>query len=262
MSDDLLRVDVVEETATVTLTNPNVRNALTLEMARRLREAVEGLDEELRCLVVQGSGGVFCAGGDVKAMVEAVNDGTPPAERVERVALPINRAVQAVAECSLPTVAKVDGPAFGAGGALAIACDLTLASDRASIGFGFRQVGLSVDSATSHLLPRVVGEKTAKELVFTGEMVDADRARELGLFSRVFPAEAFEQRARELVERVADGPTVALRSSKRLLEADHDSPAAAVEAEAAALERTLGTADHAEGVAAFVEGRDADFAGE
>ena len=260
---DLLRLDLADETATVTLNNPDVRNALSVEMAERLIAAVEEVeDSDARCLVVQGSGGFFCAGGDIKAMVEGVSTDMDIDERVKEFGLPINHAVQALYECSLPTIAKVDGPAFGAGGALAIACDIVLASERAKISFGFRQVGLCVDSGTSYLLVRQVGENVAKELVFTGELIDSDRGAELNLFNRVFPDSEFEQRAQELIDHVATGPTVALRESKRLLEAGTDNTfVEAVEAEADGLRTTLATADHAEGARSFVEQRDPEFEG-
>lgn len=260
---DLVRVDVAEETATVTLNNPDVRNALSVEMAEALISAVDEVeDSDARCLVVQGSGGYFCAGGDIKAMVEGVSTDMDIEERVEEFGLPINHAVQAVYECPLPTIAKVDGPAFGAGGALAIACDLVLASERSKISFGFRQVGLSVDSGTSYLLPRQVGENVAKELVYTGELIDSDRGARLDLFNRVFPDEEFEQRTQELVEHIATGPTVALRESKQLIESGPDrSFEETIEAEADSLRTTLATADHAEGARSFVEQRDPEFDG-
>ena len=261
---DLVRFDVADETATITLNNPDLRNALSVEMAEELISAVERAEEsDARCLVVQGSGGYFCAGGDIKAMVEGVSGEMDIDERVDDYGLPINRAVQAVYEFPLPTIAKVDGPAFGAGGALAIACDVVVASERAKISFGFRQVGISVDSGTSYLLPRQVGENVAKELVYTGELVDSDRAAELNLFNRVFPDSEFERRSQELIDHVATGPTVALQESKRLLDAGPDRTfAEAVEAEADALRTTLATADHAEGAQSFVEQRDPEFEGQ
>ncbi|WP_302080490.1 enoyl-CoA hydratase/isomerase family protein [Salinibaculum rarum] len=261
---ELVRTDVTDETATITLDNPDARNALSVELATQLIDAVAEVENtDARCLVVEGAGGYFCAGGDIKAMVEGVSADVDIDERVDRFGLPINHAVQAVYECPLPTIAKVDGPAFGAGGALAIACDVVLASERARISFGFRQVGLSVDSGTSYLLPRQVGENVAKELVYTGELVDSDRANRLGLFNHVYPDDEFQERAQELVDTVATGPTVALEESKRLIEAGPSRTfAEAVDAEADALRTTLATADHAEGAQSFVEQRDPEFEGQ
>lgn len=255
--------EIADGRATITLNNQELRNALTVEVAEELQAAIDEVSEsDARCVVVQGSDGYFCAGGDIEAMLEGVTGNLSTSEKIEGYARPINEAVQAVAECPLPTVAKVDGPAFGAGGALALACDIVLASERAKISFGFRQVGLSVDSGTSALLPRVVGENIAKELVYTGELVEPDRAVELGLFNRVFETTEFDRRAEEVVERIATGPTLALEHSKQLLEAGHRRTVAeAIDAELDAIETIAETDDHEEGVRAFVERRDPSFDG-
>jgi enoyl-CoA hydratase/carnithine racemase len=138
-----------------------------------------------------------------------------------------------------------------------------LASERSKISFGFRQVGLSVDSGTSYLLPRQVGKNVAKELVYTGELIDSDRGAELNLFNRVFPDKVFEQRTQELVEHVATGPTVALQESKQLIESGPDRTfEETIETETDSLRKTLATADHAEGARSFVEQRDPEFDGE
>jgi len=260
---DKLSYDIVDDTATITLNNPDLRNALSVEMAAALQEAIDDIeDSDVRCVVIQGSGGTFCAGGDIESMLEGISSDADPERKVEEGALPVIRAVQSVYNCPLPTVAKVDGQAFGAGGALVLACDLVLASDRAKISFGFRQVGLSIDSGTSYLLTRAVGENVAKELVYTGELIDADRAEELGLFNRVYPADKFEQQARELIHEISGGPTIALKESKQLLQGGLDrSLEEAIEAECGALERTLETEDHVEGVTAFMERRSPEFDG-
>jgi len=260
---DPVSVTIDGQTATITLQDPEVRNALSVEMAEGLEAAVERVeDSDVRCLVVEGAGGHFCAGGDIEAMVDAVSRDVDVDRRIEEFAVPVNDAVQAVAECPIPTVAKVDGAAAGAGGALAIACDVLLASERAKLSFAFRQVGLSVDSGTSVLLSRLVGDNVAKELVFTGELIDSERARELGLFNHVYPVEEFDARVAEFVDRIASGPTVALAESKRLIEAGHDRTVGeAIEAERESLRRAIASPDHAEGVSAFFEDRDPDFEG-
>lgn len=250
--------------ARVRLNDPDRRNALsdpvTAGIVAALRD-VEGSDA--RCVVVEGEGPAFCAGGDIAAMLDRAERDAPPQEVVERVIQQVGRCVQRLVECPLPTVAKVDGPAFGAGANVAIACDVQLLSDRAKLGFGFRQVGLAVDSGTSYLLPRLVGDNVAKELVFTGRLLDAEEAAELGLGNHVYAAEEFEERAEAFVARIAEGPTVALSTSKRLLRHGRESSlSAAIEHEAAAQANVFDTADHAEGVAAFREKRDPDFSGE
>ncbi len=186
----------------------------------------------------------------------------PIDEAIRNVELRTAGVVGRVYDFPVPTVAKIDGAAVGAGAGLALACDLQLASERAKLGFVFRHVGLSCDAGTSYLLPRLVGENVAKELVLTGEILDADRALELGLLNRVYPADAFGARVDELVATIAAGPTVALRHAMRLIDAAAGKPFdAALRDEAAAQGVALGTADHEEGVAAFLEGREPAFEG-
>jgi len=263
---DRVTVTVEDDVARVTLDHPELRNALTGELADGLVAAMETVaDSEARCVVVAGEGSAFCAGGDVNAMVEGVeprdSDGRDP-ERTRAAVERTASAVTAVSTCEVPTVAAVEGPAYGAGAALAIACDVVVASDEAGISFGFRRVGLAVDSGVSYHLPRLVGESTAKTLIFTGEMVEADRAADLGLFNRVVPEDSFDEELDAFVEQVATGPTAALSASKRLVEEGHRrSLSEAVAAETDAQVAMTETADHAEGVRAFVERRDPEFRG-
>ena len=264
---DRVTVEFEDSVARVTLDNPDLRNALTNDVADGLVEAMEAVsDSDVRCVVLASTGSVFCAGGDVNAMVEGASqresgewDRKEARAAVERTA----SAVTAVAACDVPTVAAVEGSAYGAGAALALACDVVVASEEAAINFGFRRLGLAVDSGTSYFLPRIVGESTAKELVFTGETVDAERASDLGLFNRVVPADEFDAELDSFVEEVAGGPTAALSASKRLLEGNWGRALPeAVEAETDAQVGILETDDHAEGVRAFAAGRDPEFDGE
>jgi len=262
--DGAVLLDRDDGVARIRLNRPERRNALsetiTSGIIDGLRE-VEGSDA--RCLVVEAAGTAFSAGGDIDAMIERHERAAPAPEAVERVVQQIGRAIQRLVECPLPTVAKVDGAAFGAGANLAIACDIQLLSEDAELGFGFRQVGLAVDSGTSYLLPRLVGDNVAKELVFTGELVSAERAAELGLANHVYSEATFEEQAESFVEQIASGPTVALRTSKRLLRHGRTaSLSEAIEHEAVAQGTVFDSADHAEGVSAFRESRDAEFEGE
>ena len=256
-------LDVEDGIATLTLNRPDDRNALSAEMSGAIVDAVRELEDrdDVRCLVVTGREGTFCAGGDVNAMVRLMSGQAELHEAVDRIQRETSMAVRAVAEFPLPTVAKVDGVAYGAGANLAIAADVTLASDEARISFGFRQVGLAIDTGTSYLLPREVGVSKAKELVFTGELLEADEAAELGLFNHVY-AEEFDAEADAFVDRIATGPTVALRTSKKLIEQGmNQSLRDAQDNEAAAQAAVFETHDHEEGATAFMEGRDPEFEG-
>ncbi|PSQ16906.1 enoyl-CoA hydratase [Halobacteriales archaeon QS_8_69_73] len=262
MSNPVL-VDVEEGIATLTLNRPDDRNALSAEMSGAIVDAVRELEDrdDVRCLVVTGREGTFCAGGDVNAMVQLMSGQAELHEAVDRVQQETSRAVRAVAEFPLPTVGKVDGVAYGAGANLAIAADVTLASAEAKISFGFRQVGLAIDTGTSYLLPREVGVSKAKELVFTGELLDAEEAGDLGLFNHVYDDE-FEAEADAFVEQIATGPTVALRTSKKLVDqGTNQSLRDAQDNEAAAQAAVFETHDHEEGATAFMEGREPEFEG-
>lgn len=264
MSDDPVLLDVEDGVATLTLNRPDNRNALTREMGSAIVDALDDLEgeTEARCLVVTGAGGAFCAGGDVDAMMERMSGDVPLHEAVRGVQYETSRTLERVHEFYLPTIAKVDGVAFGAGANLAMACDLQVMSEEARISFGFRQVGLAVDTGTSYFLPRAVGENTAKELVYTGELVEPERAEEIGLVNHVFPAEGFDEHVAEFLEPIATGPTVALRASKQALLGGLDrSIDDAMAFEAAAQAAVFDSEDHAEGATAFVEKRDPEFEG-
>ncbi|MCQ4333674.1 enoyl-CoA hydratase/isomerase family protein [Natronomonas sp. F2-12] len=260
---DPVRLDIENGVATVTLNSPENRNALNPTMSGAIADAVAEAEaaDDVRCLVVTGTEGTFCAGGDVEGMAERLEGSTPLHETVEEIRLETSRAIERVAAFHLPTIAKVDGVAYGAGANLAIATDITLASADAKISFGFRQVGLAVDTGTSYLLPRQVGTSRAKELVLTGELLDAEAAEDLGLFNEVFE-ENFEERAAEFVEPIANGPTVALRTSKQLIDQGFDTTLPdAIANEAAAQASVLASRDHEEGARAFKEGRAPEFEG-
>lgn len=263
MADDAVRLDIDDVVATATLNQPDRRNALSDAILDGLETALETVaDSDARCLVIAGAGGAFSAGGDIDRMRERVETEMSIDDAVRSIDRRTGGAIAAVFKFPIPTVAKIDGPAVGAGAGLALACDLQLASEDASMGFVFRHVGLAPDAGVSFLLPRLVGANVAKELLLTGEILDAERALELGLLNHVYPADAFDDRVDELVGTIAEGPTVALRHMTRLVDAAAGkSLETALADEAATQGIMLGTDDHEEGVAAFLEGRDPAFEG-
>lgn len=263
MSEDAVLLDIEDEIATITLNRPDTRNALSEEVSTGIVDAIRTIEESnARVVVITGSGGSFCAGGDINAMAELMSGSAELYEAVRRIHQKTSRAIQRVYECHLPTVAKIDGAAFGAGANLAIACDIQLGSADAKIGFGFQQVGLAIDTGTSYLLPRVVGINTAKELVFTGELLTGGRAEEIGLINHVYE-ENFEEHAADFVEQLAQGPTIALETSKRALNQGlEQSLDQALTREAAHQAAVFETKDHREGAMAFMEKRDPEFTGE
>ncbi|TKR25333.1 enoyl-CoA hydratase/isomerase family protein [Natronomonas salsuginis] len=260
---DPVRLDIEDGVATITLNRPENRNALNAEMANAIVDAVDEVEttDGVRCLVLTGTEGTFCAGGNIKSMAERQGSSTDLNEAVETVQLVLSRAIQRIAEFHLPTIAKIDGVAYGAGGNLAIVPDVTVASADSKISFGFRQVGLAIDTGTSYLLPRQVGSSKAKELVFTGELLDAKAAEDLGLFKTVFEGE-FEEHAAAFIDHIATGPTVALKTSKQLIEQGFSTSLKdALDNEAVAQAVVFDSHDHAEGATAFLEGREPKFEG-
>jgi len=216
--------------ATITMNRPEARNALDMTMRREMLAVLDELeaDPTSRVVVLTGAGGHFCSGGDVKTMRQRHT----AAEGRGRVEM-LNRMVLRLVHYPLPTIAMVDGYAVGAGSNLALCCDLIVASDRAKFGELFCKIGLAVDGGGTWLLPRVVGMARAKELVLTGDVLDAAEAARIGLVNRVVPAAELAAATRALAEKIAAGPPLALRLDKQLLNRAATSDlAAALEAEA------------------------------
>ncbi|OIB57111.1 enoyl-CoA hydratase/isomerase family protein [Natrialba sp. SSL1] len=253
--------------ATITLDQPDRRNALSREINAGITEALDAIEDDesyadARCVVIEGSGGSFSAGGDIEAMIEGLEGDMPLDERVRALERRTNQLMARLVSFPLPTIALVDGPAVGAGANLAIACDMQLATADAAFGFVFRQVGLSIDAGTSYLLPRIVGENVAQELVLTGDIIGADHAADLGLVNHVYPSDEFDERAEEFVEKIVSGPPVAMRHMKRLIGEGLDkSLEQALTDEATAQGIVFQTDDHAEGVSAFFEDREPEYEG-
>lgn len=263
VATDLVEVAVGEEIGTITLNDPSRKNPLSIEMKEGILAAFDRLDEkQVRCVVVEGAGDAFCAGGDIEQMKGSFEGGAESTDGMDRSHRLSNEIIARVVSFRAPVIMKVDGAAAGGGAGLALAGDIRLASDRAKIGFTFRHVGLSIDDATSYHLPEIVGLGKSKELVFRGETVDADEAHELGLVQQVYPTEEFEERCEAFVEDIATGPTKAIGLMKRLLNrAGEKSLEQALEDEFAAQKIALASRDHREGIEAFLERRDPEFSG-
>lgn len=258
MDEGAAVLDIDDGVATITLNRPERQNALTVAVMDALGNQFERVrDSDASVLVVEGRGEAFCAGGDLEEILSGHAAEYAVDEWYELIGSEFNRVIRRLVNIPVPTVAKIDGIAFGGGASIATACDVQLASSEAEMSFGFEQLGLAVDTGVSFLLPRLVGLNTALELVYTGEIVPAERAERLGLVNHVYPAVEFEERATGLVESIADGPDQALRHSKRLvrdgLEADLDR---ALANEAATQVGLLNSTEHEEALQEVVGGED------
>jgi len=265
-TDELLCV-LRGRVAIITLNRPEVRNALSDTLTPALRGMIKACGEnpDVGALLITGAGKAFCAGGNVKGMGAhrdtkklAMSHDEKVADLQERQRL-LTGALIAVRK---PTIAALPGPAVGAGLALAMACDLRIAAASAFVSTGYLRVALSGDYGIAWLLTRLVGTARARELMFTSEKVEASRCEAIGLVNRVVPDDRLQEEALALAKTMAEGPTLALRYMKdNLDEALLFDFATARDHEAERLVRLTMTADHREAVQAFIDKRQAVFAG-
>lgn len=258
---DAVLTDFTDGVLTVTLNQPDTRNALSEEITSGLRQAVSRAhdDGDVRAVVLTGSGGSFCAGGNVKGMGRLVN---APLARQRRMSESHRRLVLPLVTLPKPVVAALNGWTVGAGLSLALCADLRVAAQDARMSMAFVRVGLVPDLAALFLLPRVVGLARAKELAMLGDTIDAEHAREIGLVTDVVPAGELADRAHRLAVRLAAGPTAALALTKQALTASFERDlATSLELEAQAQAVLSSSDDHREGVAAFMEKRSPVFTG-
>lgn len=207
----------------VRLNRPGKLNAFAGDMRDRIGDAVESLaDEEgVRTIVITGAGRGFCAGADIDYLNELV------AEENEKDFAKLlevgERVVAAIRSTAQPVVAAINGPAAGGGANLALACDLRIMSDAASIGQTFTRIGLHPDWGGTYFLPRLVGESRALELMWTGRMVGAEEALAIGMVNRVVAADRFEEEAMEWARKIAAAPPIAVARIKHAVYESRDS---------------------------------------
>jgi enoyl-CoA hydratase len=247
--------------AVLTLNLPQRRNAMTVEMTDAWRSALATLaaDRDVHAVVVTGAGSAFCAGGDLSWL--EIGAGANVDELRARM-LPFYRTWLAIRDLDVPTIAAVNGPAVGAGAALAFACDLRYAGTEATFSVPFTGLGIHAGMATTWLLPEVAGLAVARELLLTGRAVSGEEAVRLGLVNRLFPASDLRHEVQEIAGRIAAQAPVATRLTKiALASGGHASFEDALRWEALAQPVTMATQDMVEGVAAARERRKPQFTG-
>ncbi len=257
-----VRVEVAGRVGTITLDRPDKLNAFAGRMRQEIADAVRAMarDEAVRVLVITGAGRAFCAGADVGYMRTLTEDRDVDAFRLLVEAG--REVVTTVRETPKPVIAAVNGPAAGGGANLALACDLRIASERASIGQTFNRIGLHPDWGGTYFLPRLVGAAKALELVFDAEMLDAQEALRLGIFSRVVPHDALVGEVTRVAEALAAKPPIALALAKKAIyQSDRRTLDAMLDVELEHQLRCFRSDDAAEGLRAFLEKRAPDFRG-
>jgi len=251
-----------EKIAMITLNRPERLNALDRLMAEELLDALTDCqqDERMRVLLITGAGRAFCAGGDVKAMKESLDKAS--GNFLQKLLQVLNQVILAIRSMPKPVVAIVNGHAVGAGFNLALACDLCIASADAKFRQAFASLGLVPDTGGTYLLPRLVGLHRAAQLAFLDEVLTAQEAQVWGLINRVAPAETLMEEAWAWAEKLADAPTPALGRAKTLMQQGLSNDLVRqLQQELAAQVEGSKTADHREGLVAFLEKRKPDFAG-
>jgi 2-(1,2-epoxy-1,2-dihydrophenyl)acetyl-CoA isomerase len=259
----MLDYTVEDGVARIVLNRPQVLNAFNDELGTMLHDRVgkAALDSEVRCLVITGTGRAFSAGEDLAALAAGYEAGRPP-DLGQILTQRYNPLIKEIRAAPKPVIAGLNGVAAGAGASVALACDLRIASERASLRFPFAEVGLVPDSGATWFLARMLGPAAAWELAQSGRTLSSKDALELGLVHEVVTADEFDARLRAAAVGLASGPTTALALTKGLLEAA-TSRTLDQQLDAEALAQTVAgsTKDHLEGVRAFLAKRAPEFRG-
>lgn len=249
--------------ATITLDRPERKNPLTFESYAELRDHFRALKNELsiKVLVITGSGGNFCSGGDVRDIIGPLTKKSP--EQLLEFTQMTGDLVKAMRSCPQPIVAAIDGVCAGAGAILAMASDLRYGTPRSQVAFLFARVGLAgCDMGACAMLPRIIGQGRASELLYTGRSMGGAQALAWGFYNGLHEPEDLLNAAREIARRLADGPTFAHAMTKKMLHREWDMPLeAAIDAEAQAQAICMQTQDFTRAYNAFISGTKPVFEG-
>jgi enoyl-CoA hydratase/carnithine racemase len=275
MAEDRIEVDtgttellceIRDRVALITLNRPEARNALSDRLTPALRRMIKqcGDDPKIGALLITGAGNAFCAGGDVKGMGgNSTKADVAFEERVVDLRTKQRTLTGTLVAVRKPTIAAIPGPAAGAGLALALACDIRIASESAIMATGYARIGLTGDYGIAWLLTRLAGTSRARELMFLSERIDARRCEALGLVNYVVPDSELRETAFALARSLADGPSIALGYMKDNL--DHAVTSDfldSMDQEAENMVRSARTGDHKEAVRAFIDKRKPVFGGQ
>ena len=243
--------EVKDGIGSITLNRPESRNALNQDMRKGIAAAIVQMrdDDSVKAVIITGAGGSFCSGGDVIQMVQSSEAGLPWRERIRT----LHQWFPDLVNLQKPVIAAVDGPAFGAGFSLALAADFILATQRAKFCAVFGRIGLVPDLGAMQLLPRIVGQQRAKELVFTARTVEAKEAKELGIVYEIAEdGTALQANAQALAARFRDASTAAIGMAKTIMNQAFELDARAMsELEAYAQTLCRGSEYHQQAVQRF-----------
>ncbi len=259
MPESPVLLEIRDGVARLTLHRPDAANAIDVPLAVALRDATASIEaaDDVRVVLLTGSGARFCGGGDVRSFAAA---GDALGTALGEVLAALHPAVETLARIAAPVVASVQGSAAGAGLALMAGADLVLAGASTKFVMAYTSIGLAPDGGSTWYLPRVVGLRRALDLALTNRVLSADEALDWGLVTRVVADERLEEEVEALVATLAAGATGALASAKRLLRASSTQDLGTqLAAEASAMIAAGESAHGQEGVAAFTEKRPPTF---
>jgi len=243
--------------AKITLNNPGSLNSMTQALFDDTLEILGQVenDPEIHVVIVTGAGRAFCAGGDLPTILTL--DTTLKSRKYIQ---DIARIVNSIVQMSKPVIAMVNGVAAGAGFSIALSCDMIFCAKSARFSQSFVRIGLIPDGSGTYFLPRAIGLHRAKELMFTGDIIDAEKAYEIGLVNRVIPDDRLWEETYSFADRLTKNAPIALALMKKLLnQSDKLDLQAGIELETGIQLFCLGTEDHREGVNAFLEKREPVF---
>lgn len=256
MADVVWRKD--DGICVITMNTPSTLNAMSKGIVTGLEEAFEDcFDEQIRAVVLTGAGRAFCAGGD---LAEAVKDGASNwlLQTPKKLAV----VTSAMRKLPKPVIASINGPAFGVGMSIAMACDLRIMSDKATLAQAYTSVGLSPDGAWTMTVPQIVGMAKSLEMVMLDEPIKAEEALRLGLVNRIVPAESLAEETLQLARKLANGPTQAYARAKALINnAMLAGLESQMERERYSISACGGSEDFKEGSQALFEKRKPNFKG-
>lgn len=253
-------LEIKDQIAQITFNRPQNRNSMDRETMPAFVEALDRAaeSEDLRCLIISGSGQTFCSGADFKSLGLEENDSI-----TQEFLLEVYEPFLKVQGIPVPVIAAMNGHAVGGGFGLALICDMRIASRDSKYGANFARLGIHSGMAVSYMLPRLVGLPLASELLFTGRLIDGKRTAEIGLANYALEKEWVVEKAWDLARAIASCAPVAVQLMKRSMLNNLDwNPRGAVEIESLYQTRTFAMEDSREGIRALLEKREPDFHGQ